>query len=167
VELSAWRTAIRALRPRAGLRHNDQVVGISFESREQTERRLRTVIANAELVILDGEWSFQEAPLDRPPALTERVLAVVRDETAWSWLTTATSAAGERFVLFSFHFADGLDNSGFVGWLATALKQELGTGVLVICGQNSGRGGIYDYWGCPAQLRDEATRVIRQLRADP
>lgn len=151
----------------ADVRHNGHVVSISAESRGQTEQRLRRVIAAAELVILDGEWSFQEAPLDRPPALTEGVLAVVRDEASWSWLTPATPVAGERFALFSFHFAAGLDNSGFVGWLATLLKQELGTGVFVICGQNSDRGGIYDYWGCPAQLRDETTMVIQNLRADP
>jgi hypothetical protein len=143
------------------------MVSISRESREQTEQRLREVIAAAELVTFDGEWAFQEAPLGQPPELTERVLAVVRDENSWSWLAPATSGAGEHFALFSFHFPDRLDNSGFVGWLATALKQELGTGVFVVCGQNSRRGGIYDYWGCPAQLRQEAVGVIRQLRADP
>ena len=70
-----------------------------------------------------------------------------------------------ELAVFSFHFRSGLDNSGFVGWLASALKQQLGTGVFVVCGQNSRRGGIYDYWDCPAQLRDDAARVIRQLRA--
>ncbi|MBA3339895.1 MAG: hypothetical protein H0T54_09185, partial [Geodermatophilaceae bacterium] len=64
----------------------------------------------------------------------------------------------------SFHFPYGLDNSGFVGWLGSVLKHELGTGVFVVCGQNSRRGGIYDYWGCPAQLRHEAARVIEELR---
>jgi hypothetical protein len=142
------------------------VVSISRESPEQTEQRLRRVITAAELVTLDGDWAFQEAALDQPPDLSERMLAVVRDEDSWSWLAPATSGAGERFALFSFHFADGLDNSGFVGWLASVLKRDLGTGVFVVCGQNSERGGIYDYWGCPAQLRDEAARVIRQLRTE-
>ena len=73
-------------------------------------------------------------------------------------------AADERFALFSFHFPPGLDNSGFVGWLATHLKRRLGTGVFVICGQNSDRGGIYDYWGCPAQLRVAAEQALRDLR---
>lgn len=67
--------------------------------------------------------------------------------------------------LLSFHFPSELDNSGFVGWLAGLLKRELGTGVFVVCGQNSRRGGIYDYWGCPAQLRGGAAHVIQQLRA--
>ncbi len=48
-------------------------------------------------------------------------------------------------------------NSGFVGWLACWLKRELGTGVVVVCGQNSRRGGVYDYWGCPAHLCEQAT----------
>jgi len=106
------------------------MVSVSRESREQTEQRLRAVIAGAELVALDGEWTFQEGPVEELPELTDQVLAVVRDEDSWSWLTRATSVGGDRFALFSFHFPEGLDNSGFVGWLATALKEELGTGVL-------------------------------------
>lgn len=141
------------------------MVSISRETPEQTDERLREVIAAAELVTLDGEWEFAESPISRPPVLTERVLAVVRDEDSWSCLVPAGEDARERFAVFSFHFTPGHDNSGFVGWLATALKQELGTGVFVVCGQNSRRGGIYDYWGCPARLRHEAARVIEQLRA--
>jgi cell wall-associated NlpC family hydrolase len=141
------------------------VVSISREAREQTEQRLREVIAAAEFVTLDGAWAFREAPLGEPPELNRQVLAAVRDETSWSWLTTAGPDDHERFAVFSFHFPSGLDNSGFVGWLASALKQELGTGVFVVCGHNSRRGGIYDYWGCPAELRDEVAHVIETLRA--
>ena len=142
------------------------MVSISLESPEQTEQRLREVIAAAEFVALDGAWAFREASSAQPPELSEQVLAAVRDENSWSWLTAAAPGDQERFAVFSFHFPFGLDNSGFVGWLASALKRELGTGVFVVCGQNSQRGGIYDYWGCPAQLRDDAARVIRQLRAN-
>jgi hypothetical protein len=141
------------------------VVSISHETPEQIERRLRSVIADAELVALEGDWAFHEAPLDEPPALTSAVLAVVRDEDSWSWLTPAAAQDEERFALLSFHFPPGLDNSGFVGWLASRLKQELGTGVFVVCGQNSRRGGIYDYWGCPALLRDQAAQVVHRLRS--
>ena len=79
----------------------------------------------------------------------------------------AGTAGGERFALFSFHFPAGLDNSGFVGWLASELKRRLGTGVVVICGQNSERGGIHDHWGYPARLRAKATQVLDELRRDP
>jgi len=56
-----------------------------------------------------------------------------------------------------------LDNSGFVGWLATHMKRSLGTGVFVVCGQNSARGGIFDYWGCPYAIRDSFFREIEGL----
>jgi uncharacterized protein DUF6196 len=140
------------------------MVSISQESVEETHRRLQQVIAAAQLIALDGEWSFFESPLPEPPVLTTDLLAVVRDNDRWSWLAPAGTAGGERFALFSFHFPPEIDNSGFVGWLATEFKRRLGTGVFVICGQNSDRGGIYDYWGCPAQLRAEAARVLGELR---
>src|SRR3954449_12456878 len=41
------------------------------------------------LVSLDGAWTFDEGPLDRPPALDGQVLAAVRDEDSWSWLAPA------------------------------------------------------------------------------
>jgi hypothetical protein len=151
--------------PTRSLGQDQRMVSISQESVDQTERRLRRVIAAAQLVAFDGEWSFFEAPLPEPPALTTDLLAVVRDNDRWSWLAPASTAGGERFALFSFHFPPEVDNSGFVGWLATEFKRRLGTGVFVICGQNSGLGGIYDYWGCPAQLRAEAAQVLDELRA--
>jgi hypothetical protein len=139
------------------------MVNVSVETAEQTDLRLRSVIAAAELRAVPGEWGFHEAPLDQPPRLSTEMLAVVRDEDTWCWLAPADGVV-ERFALFAFHFPAGVDNSGFVGWLATALKAELGTGVFVVCGQNSDRGGIYDYWGCPAHLAEEAAAVIERLR---
>lgn len=142
------------------------MVSVSVETPEQTERRLRRVIAAADLTVHDGSWSFHESPIDRPPALTAETLAVVRDEDSWSRLAPATPAGGqaERFGLWSFHFPAGLDNSGFVGWLATHLKTRLGTGVFVVCGSNRHRGGIYDYWGAPHHLLDQALEAIDDLR---
>ncbi|HEU5026180.1 MAG TPA: DUF6196 family protein [Spirillospora sp.] len=142
------------------------MVSVSMETAEQTEQRLRRVIAEAELVVHDGVWCFEESPADQPPALTPETLAVVRDEETWSRLVPFQQSDGvERFGIFSFHFADQVDNSGFVGWLATHLKTELGTGVFVICGSNRARGGIYDYWGCPIDLLDEAVTAVKKLRA--
>lgn len=140
------------------------MVSVSRETSEATEQRLQGVIAAADLVGLEGAWSFQESPLDEPPTLTTDLLAVVRDEGRWSWLAPAAADADEQFAIFSFHFPPGLDNSGFVGWLASHLKRRLGTGVFVICGQNSERGGIYDYWGCPIQLGSQARQVLDELR---
>ncbi len=143
------------------------MVSVSVETAEQVEQRLRRVIAEADLVVHDGVWCFEESPADRPPALTAETLAVVRDQESWSRLVPFTPGGGgvERFGIFSFHFADGVDNSGFVGWLATHLKVELGTGVFVVCGSNRARGGIYDYRGCPVDLLDRAVAVVGGLGA--
>jgi len=65
--------------------------------------------------------------------------------------------------VWRFHFPAGLDNSGFVGWLASHLKRQFGTGVVVICGQNSARGGIFDYWACPFAIADPVLAEIRAL----
>ncbi|NUW45046.1 DUF6196 family protein [Nonomuraea rhodomycinica] len=143
------------------------MVSVSMETPEQTEARLRRVIAQADVRVHEGVWWFEESPADQPPALTGDTLAVVRDEQSWSRLVPLTEEHEhvERFGIFSFHFPAGLDNSGFVGWLAGLLKARLGTGVFVICGSNRARGGIYDYWGCPIGLLDEAVAVVEALRA--
>lgn len=145
------------------------MVSVSHETSEETHVRLRSVLGQAELSVLDGVWSFVETPLDQPPALDQATLAVVRDDQTWSALRPDDGGSGERerFGLVSFHFPPGLDNSGFVGWLAGELKARLGTGVFVVCGSNRDRGGIYDYWGCPVELFDEVVAVIRDLAVFP
>jgi hypothetical protein len=148
------------------------MVSISSETAEQIELRLVQVISEAEFVVHPGYWHFEESA--DPPVLTPDTLAVVRDEDVWSSLLpvpsavapgTMEDAGAERFGLFSFHFPHAADNSGFVGWLATHLKHELGTGVFVVCGSNTARGGIFDYWGCPDTLLDDAVAVVERLRA--
>ncbi len=141
------------------------MVSVSRETPEQTGTRLQGVLGLAEMHVLPGVWAFQESGRDQPPALDDDVLAVVRDERTWSALRPAPDPAGdeERFGVFSFHFPEGVDNSGFVGWLAGELKRRLGTGVLVVCGSDRGRGGIYDYWGCPIDLLDEAVSTVHRL----
>ncbi|MFD1722638.1 DUF6196 family protein [Amnibacterium endophyticum] len=141
------------------------MVSVSRETAEETEQRLQGVLALAETVVLPGAWSFFESPRDQPPVLDDDVLAVVRDDDTWSVLRPAEDGDGtrERFGVFSFHFPEGVDNSGFVGWLAGALKERLGTGVLVVCGSNRDRGGVYDYWGVPEDLLDRAVNVVHAL----
>ena len=147
------------------------MVSVSHETADETRTRLRGVLGLAEMVVLPGTWSFFESPRDRPPVLDEDLLAVVRDETSWSVLRPADEDdedgedGRERFGVFSFHFPDGVDNSGFVGWLAGALKEQLGTGVFVVCGSNRDRGGVYDYWGCPDQLLQDAIAAVHRLSA--
>jgi hypothetical protein len=140
------------------------MVSVSHETADQTVRRLQGVLGLAETVVLPGTWSFIETPRDQPPVLDDRLIAVVRDEDSWSVLRPSDEDDGrERFGVFSFHFPDGVDNSGFVGWLASALKEQLGTGVFVVCGSNRDRGGVYDYWGCPHELLQEALAAVHRL----
>lgn len=136
---------------------------VSHETPAATEARLRRVIALAEMAVFEEPYVFEEfdardiARRARPDAL-----ALVKDGDRCSQLVPASDDAGETFTVFSFHFPAGLDNSGFVGWLATHLKRTTGTGVFVLCGQNSARGGIFDYWGCP---RTVGAAVIGEVRS--
>jgi hypothetical protein len=139
---------------------------VSKEAPEETRERLLRVLARAEFVSHPGRYVFEEHAADGfPPASLARCLAAVRDGDAWSTLVAAGGhGVGEEFGLFSFHFEAGVDNSGFVGWLASELKERLGTGVFVVCGRNSARGGIFDYWGVPAAVHDAARAVIEEMR---
>ena len=138
---------------------------VSHETPEQTERRLRRVLAEAELEQYPGEYAFVEVPSSNFPAhLVSAALAFVKDTQVWSALVPSSDEHAERFVIFSFHFKDGQDNSGFVGWLATHLKRAVGTGVFVVCGQNSHRGGIFDYWGAPLSVGREVVAEVLRMR---
>ncbi|MFY1692419.1 DUF6196 family protein [Plantactinospora sp. WMMB782] len=137
------------------------MVSISLERHVETERRLRAVLRTAQLVHLPGTWCFQrvaggDVPVD--------ALAMVRDADGWCALLPATDDVDERFGLTSSTFAPGIDNSGYVGWLATAVKQRLGSGVFVICGDNPHRGGIFDYLGYPAEVAGQTRALMDELR---
>lgn len=139
---------------------------VSRESAAETHERLARVIAAAEFRVLDGVFAFTEHPVNSFPA--ERVsdaLAFVRDEDVWSVLGPSRGGEPEPMAVFAFHFPPEMDNSGFVGWLACHLKSVLGTGVLVLCGSNAERGGIFDYWGVPLSMAAEAVAEVRRLRA--
>ena len=142
---------------------------VSHESQEQAEARLAGVLAAAEIRVYDRPYAFEEsARTGTLPPIRADALAVVGDDDVWSQLVPASEGSDERFAVFRFHFPSGVDNSGFVGWLASHLKREVGTGVFVVCGQNVRRGGIYDYWGCPLSEADAVHRVIQGLRdGDP
>jgi hypothetical protein len=139
---------------------------VSEETPSQTNARLGRVLAAARLDWREGAYEFREYPAaDFPAHEAAGALAFVRDDETWSVLREARPGAAETFALFSFHFPEGLGNSGFVGWLASRLKAELGTGVFVVCGQNSRRGGIFDHWGVPLAMRDAAAKLLEGLRS--
>jgi len=85
------------------------MVSVSKEPPEQTDNRLRRVIARADLIVHDGVWCFEEFPTDKPPALTGNTLAVVRDDQSWSRLVPLTQQdePTEHFGIFSVHFPPG------------------------------------------------------------
>jgi hypothetical protein len=141
----------------------EHMVNISQETPAQTNARLERVIKESRLTVYEGAYAFEEFPrADFVSRVNPQALALVRDDHVWSQLVPSTNAA-EPFGLWRFHFPANADNSGFVGWLATRLKQRFGTGVFVVCGQNSSDGGIFDYWGCPWSLRDDVIAEIRAL----
>jgi hypothetical protein len=135
---------------------------ISNETSTQTEDRLKKVIRSADFKLFEEDYYFKEAPIEGFEVEKE-ALAMVRDNLIWSFLIPATSTKTENFRIFSFHFSKGLDNSGFVGWLASKIKKELGTGVFVVCGQNSENGGIFDYWGVPLAIAKEVIDLVAGL----
>ena len=141
------------------------MVNVSIETEEETRARLLDVLAEARMTSYDSAFTFVETPVGASPEIVEGCLALVRDDTVWSALVPARpDDPGETFGLLRFEFRPGVDNSGFVGWLATHLKRALGTGVFVVCGYDSAAGGVFDYWGYPSSLRDEVLRAIDSLQ---
>lgn len=136
---------------------------ISKETAQQTQNRLLKVIKESNFQVLLGEYYFKEFTPSNFTIYND-ALAFIKDEDTWSCLIPAEDDRTEKFKIFSFHFIEGLDNSGFVGWLATELKKEFGTGVFVICGKNSSKGGIFDYWGCPVEVAEKVFNHIHELR---
>jgi Family of unknown function (DUF6196) len=138
---------------------------VSHETPSEIAVRLRKVIRTAEFVVHEGNHSFREfAVASFPTHLIEHALAFVRDEDVWSALVPDTDLTSEKFVVFSFHLRPGLDNSGFVGWLASHMKAAVGSGVFVVCGQNARRGGIFDYWGAPVSVAEAVITEVNSLR---
>lgn len=142
------------------------MVDVSREDPSDTEARLGRITARNWLAVWDRPHVFEEFP---PEEFGDRAdpnaMALVRDDAVWSQLVPGAEDATEPFAIWRFHFPGGVDNSGFVGWLAARLKRRFGTGVFVVCGSNSADGGIFDYWGCPWNLRAEVIGEVRSLVA--
>ncbi len=142
---------------------------VSQETSAETDARLQRVIASVDLEILPGDWYYEEIGHTNFEArISGDAIALVRDSDGWSQLRPVSRTANQHipeqvFCVWSFHFPAGVDNSGFVGWLASHIKHLTGSGVIVVCGTNSRRGGIYDYWGCPGVVRDEVLAAVHDL----
>ena|SRR5918996_3718127 len=134
------------------------MVSISEERAVVTERRLRAVLRKTRVRHLPELWSF----IRYEGSVPDDAIALVRDEDGWCALVPIEGR--ENFCLTSMVFPEGLDNSGFVGWMASTIKRELGSGVFVICGDNPQRGGIFDYCGYPAEVAERVRSLIGDLR---
>jgi hypothetical protein len=136
---------------------------VSEETPGQTDARLREVIRRSTLLIREETYSWEELPLAAGGQLRMDALAHVRDESVWSQLVPSNGPDRELFRIFTFHFPPGVDNSGFVGWLGSLLKARFGTGIFVVCGHNSGRGGIFDHWGVGLERGEPVLAAVRAL----
>src|SRR5919106_2547563 len=134
---------------------------ISHERSVQSERRLLGVTRSADIQHLDGAWSPRRVGADTPPD----ALATIRDSDGWCALVPATPGDPETFGLTLTRFPPAVDNSGFLGWLATTIKCQLGSGVFVVCGDNPDRGGIFDYLGYPIEIAAAVRALIDDIRS--
>ncbi len=137
------------------------MVTVSHELRALTEARLRGVFRQSAVEWLPGLWAFVEGEdvLGREDSIAE-----IRDEGRLSALCPTLNAA-ERFGVLRVVLPRGADDSGFVGWLASRVKAETGSGLFVICGQDAGRGGIFDFYGVPEAAIGEVCSVLERSRS--
>jgi hypothetical protein len=141
---------------------------ITPEIPTQTEWRLRRVAAAMHVEVLDGAWWYDEFSVEefrgraRPDAI-----AMVRDGDSWCQLVPVKPGDSPREPLriWCCHFPEGIANSGFIGWFATRVKERTRSRMVVICGQNRRRGGIYDYGGCPLSAAGAVIAELRNLSA--
>jgi diadenosine tetraphosphate (Ap4A) HIT family hydrolase len=140
------------------------------ETANETQARLLEVIAHADFQVWPGLYAF--APVAAgAPKLRDDALACVRDGAGWSELVPADEPTPPMaFRIFAFHFDPAYDATGFVGWLHAHLARATGAGHIVVCGRSSRagsdhtRGGIFDYWGCPARDADRVLAEVETLR---
>ena len=140
------------------------------ESPNSTEVRLLSVVAAATLRILPADFAWLPLALDRAPS--SEAIACVRDGSNWFELTRATiQPRHERYFVVSFHFSESIPANGFVGWLATYLRQTANTGVVVICGKDqrqspgilAAANGVFDYWCCMIDAKPRFLSAIEEL----
>jgi len=132
--------------------------------------RLTALARNVRVEELPGDWWYEEfEPAGWHETVRSEAVALVNDGEIWSQLVPVRvgDAPSLRLRLWRVVFPPDLDNSGFVGWLATRIKQRTGSGVVVVCGQSRLRGGIYDLWGCPVDAGAAVAAEIEALVAGP
>jgi hypothetical protein len=143
------------------------------ETAEQMHARLCGVIASSRFDVLPQAYAWQQA--GTAAQLPDTALATVRDGASWYVLMPVAADAVGAYRVMAFHFAEGSNASGFVAWLASLMKQEAGTGAMVVCGFDARATpalwqtslGLFDYWGCPWSKGDDVIALIERLRKGP
>jgi hypothetical protein len=148
------------------------MVQVSAEVPAQSEARLRAVMRHCTVDWLPGTWVFREGAEAETADAAQAAFARVSDEGRVSALMPGGSdgsggSDGEVFAVFRVILPAGVDDSGFVGWFAGAVKAATGSGLFVICGYDRRRGGIYDYYGVPQGVAGEVRRVVTALAGEP
>jgi hypothetical protein len=143
-----------------------------LESTQQMHKRLCGVIGAARFETLSQPYAWQ--PVNQPSQLPTNALAAVRDGSAWYTLTSVPFESNGAYRILVFHFAEGSNASGFVAWLAGLMKQEAGTGAMVVCGFDARATsalwqtslGLFDYWGCPWGQGNDVVALVERLRRE-
>jgi len=140
------------------------------ETDSEMHDRLCGVLATSRFEVLPEPHAWQE--LKNAPGLPATALAVVRDGSAWYALAPLAGDIVGAYRILVFHFAEGLNASGFVAWLAALMRKEAGTGAMVVCGFDARASsalwqtslGLFDYWGCPWDRGDNVIGLIERIR---
>jgi hypothetical protein len=139
---------------------------VSVEVPTHSEARLRAVMRQSTVDWLPGTWVFREGLEAETTDTVTTAIAKVSDEGRVSALVPGRSD-GEVFEVFRVVLPAGVDDSGFVGWFASAIKAATGSGVFVVCGYDEQRGGIYDYYGVPRRAARDVRAVVDALSREP
>jgi len=140
------------------------------ETDTEMHDRLCGVLAASRFEVLAQPYAWQE--IRGTPSLPATALAVVRDGSAWYALAPILGGTTRAYRILTFHFAEGLNASGFVAWLAALMKKEAATGAMVVCGFDARATsalwqtslGLFDYWGCPWDRGDDVIGLIERIR---
>ena len=141
------------------------------DTADEMHERSLGVIAKSRFDVLPDPHSWQAIP--DPTQIPTGALAAVRDGDAWYALAPGSLPVTDSYRVFAFHFAEGTNASGFVAWLAGLMRQEAGTGAMVVCGFDARSSpalwqtslGLFDYWGCPWAKGDEVIALLQRLHA--
>ncbi len=137
---------------------------------EADNSRLLSVIGSSTFRIYPSEYIWTSMRPGQGPS--EDALACVRDGLSWFEFVPATNEpAKERYFVVSFNFSEEASASGFVAWLATYLKLQANTGVVVICGKDArntsgllaAANGVFDYWCCMTEAKPRFLAAIQTL----